>query len=565
MILLSDDDLRTQALDLGAREYQADVAVEIVQQLRTHRSTLAVLATGLGKTHLFSLLAALWPGRVLVLAHRKELIVQAWTKLTELTGERIGIEKAHEHSYGARIVVGSVQTLREHRLIGISEPPFTIIIVDEAHHTTAKSYRKILAAFPGAKILGVTATPNRGDKAAMGRVFESATTPLDLLWGIENGWLSPIDVRPIEVDIDFKALKVTNGEFAQDELDDAVAACAATIADAALQHAGTRRMVGFAPGVKTAHVAAEAMNRLDPGSARSLDGTTPDDQRAAILRGHKSGVYPRLLNCQVLTEGYDDAELICILNALPCKSQGRLTQIIGRATRVWPGVEKLATVEERCAAIAASPKPYAVIYDLAGNNMEGCCASPVDILGGRYTDEEKKAAKKKLREGGGDVLQALAEARKEIAESAARAARMRAKSKTRIGDAVDPFKAFGVRDPEPRLRSVRPENEATPGQLWFLREKLHMQPPENCTKRQAGKLIAIGKEREAAGLCNYDQVAWFDKFGVNARNFTTAAVDQLREAYRSSGPPGQRSLPAKAEIDRIIARVSANQQQGVAD
>lgn len=562
MIALSDADVRTQALELGGREYQADVAVEIVQSLRVHRSVLAVLATGLGKTHLFAILAALWPGRVLVLAHRKELIVQAWEKLTQLTGgERVGIEKAQEHSYGARIVVGSVQTLKEGRLARVGAPPFDLIVVDEAHHCTAKSYRKILAAFPEAKVLGVTATPRRGDRKAMGRVFDSATTPLDMFWGIENGWLTPLELLPIEVDIDFGALKVHEGEFDQGELDDAIAKCAAEITAAALEHAGQRRMVGFAPGVQTAHVTAERMNLAEPGSARSIDGTTPDDERSSVLRGHKTGRFPRLMNCQVLTEGYDDPELICILNALPCKAQSRLTQIIGRATRPWPGCEKLPTIEERRAAIAASPKPYAVIYDLAGNNMEGC-ASIVDILGGTYTDDEKKKAKKKLRETGGDVLAALREARKEIAEKAARAARIQVR--TRLMAKVDPFRALGETNPEP-LSVVKPENRATPEQIRIIRDEHGMDVPPNCSRKQARKLIQIGDDRARAGLCNYRQVKWFDAFGVNARNMSTAAVNELREAYRASGPVGQRQLPPKAAIDSIIARLSANQQRGVAD
>jgi superfamily II DNA or RNA helicase len=557
VIALSDDQLRVAFLEHGAREYQANAALEIVQNLRVHRSTLAVLATGLGKTHLFSILAALWPGRVLVLAHRRELIVQAWTKLTELTGgERVGIEKAGEHSHGARIVVGSIQTLKESRLRGIAEPPFSLIVVDEAHHCTANSYRKVLGAFPGAKVLGVTATPRRGDRAAMGRVFDSATTPLDLSWGIENGWLTPLDMRPIKVDIDFGALKVQDGEFDQGELDDAIARCAAEITAAALEHAGQRRMVGFAPGVKTAHVTAERMNISEPGSARSIDGTTPDDERASILRGHKTGRFVRLMNCQVLTEGFDDPELICILNALPCKAQSRLTQIIGRATRPWPGCEKLATVDERRAAIAASPKPYAVIYDLAGNNMEGC-ASIVDILGGSFTDDEKKAAKKKLATGG-DVRAALEEARKEIREAAARAVRLRAK--TTVGERVDPFKVLAERDPEP-MRVMKPENAATREQLKILRDELYMEIPPNCSRAQAQRLIQIGDQRARAGLLNYRQIRWLDKFGINGRDMTVTTGKAIADAFIANG----KLMPDRATVNRIIAGAQREALAGVAD
>lgn len=564
MIALSDAELRAAALDYGAREYQADKAVDIVRALRVHRSTLGVMATGLGKTHLFAILAALWPGRVLVLAHRRELIAQAWKKLTELTGERVGIEKAHERSHGARIVVGSVQSLKEHRLRGISEPPFALIIVDEAHHCTAKSYRKILGAFPEAKVLGVTATPKRADKKAMGRVFDSeAGEPLDMLWGIENGWLTPLRSESIETAIDFAALKVgKDGEFDEAALDDAVASCAKQIAVAAMELAGDRRMVAFAPGVKTAHVTAETMNLHEPGSARSICGTTPDDERSSILCGHKAGAFPRLTNMLVLTEGYDDPQLQVILNALPCKSRSRLEQIIGRGARLWPGIEKLALVDERKAAIAASPKPYNNVFDLAGNNMEGCCASPVDILGGTYSDDEKKAAKKKLREKGGDVLQALQEARREIREAAERAAKIKAAIAVRRP--ANPFATLGERDPEP-LHVVRPENRATPAQLKILRDELFMEVPPNCSKKQAKKLIEIGDARARAGLCNYKQVRWLDRFGINGRNLSEAAGRAIAEAFRASGPEGSRQMPPKAEIDRIIGRESSKAQEGVAD
>jgi superfamily II DNA or RNA helicase len=548
VIALDEPQLRAAAIDYGVREYQADKLVEIVRELRVHRSVLAVLATGLGKTYMFATLAALWPGRVLVLAHRRELIQQAWGKLHELTGERIGIEKAHEHSYGARIVVGSVQTLKEHRLRGISEPPFGLIIVDEAHHCTAKSYRKILAAFPEAKILGVTATPKRADKKAMGRVFDSeAGEPLDMLWGIENGWLTPLRSESIETDIDFAKLKVAkDGEFDEAALDDAISTCAVQIADAAMELAGDMRMVAFAPGVKTAHVTAATMNLRKPGSARSLDGKTPDDERAAILRGHKEGLFQAVANMLVLTEGYDDAKLQVILNALPCKSRSRLEQIIGRGARLWPGVDQIATVEGRRAAIAASPKPYNNVYDLAGNNMEGCCASPVDILGGSYSDDEKAKAKKKLRDEGGDVLQALQQARREIREAAERAALL--KSRIAARRPANPFKELGERDPEP-LRVVTPENAATPEQLRILRDELYFDIPPNCSKKQARKLIEIGDARIRAGLCDYKAVRGLAQFGIDARHMLKTTRDAIAAAFVANG----KQMPPRAEIDRIIA------------
>lgn len=152
----------------GLRPYQRDAAAAVMGEFRDKRSTLIVMATGLGKTQTFGAIAAVWPGRVLVLAHREELLDQARARLRQMTGEPVGLEQAGYWATGERIVVASVQTLvREQRRARFAKAPFGLIVVDEAHHTPAKSYRSILEAFPEARVLGVTATPDRGDGTAL--------------------------------------------------------------------------------------------------------------------------------------------------------------------------------------------------------------------------------------------------------------------------------------------------------------------------------------------------------------------------------------------------------------
>src|SRR6185312_9945077 len=272
-----------------------------------------------------------------------------------------------------RIVVGSVQTLKGNRLTNwIGKPP-TLVIIDEGHHAAAKSYRQIIAAFPNAKVLLVTATPKRGDGVGLHNVCESeAGEPLDMAWGIENGWLTPIRSIPIHAEIDIDKLKVHSsgpkkGEIDEAEMDDAIASCAAELRDAVVRVCGDKRTVVFAPGVKTAHATALALCEKEPESAFAIDGKTEDGLRARILRRHREGAFPRLCNCQVLTEGYDDPELIYELIAIFCKSISRVIQMMGRVSRLWPGIDKLATAEERKSAIAASPKPYGIVLDLVGN------------------------------------------------------------------------------------------------------------------------------------------------------------------------------------------------------
>jgi hypothetical protein len=183
------------------------------------------------------------------------------------------------------------------------------------------------------------------------------------------------------------------------------------------------------------------------------------------------------------------------------------------------------------------------------------CRASRGRLGGSYSDDEKAKAKKKLRDEGGDVLQALQQARREIREAAERAALL--KSRIAARRPANAFKELGERDPEP-MRVVTPENSATPAQLKILRDELFMDIPPNCSKKQARKLIEIGDARIAAGLCNYRQIRWLDGFGINGRQMPVTTGKAIADAFRANG----KTMPARAEIDRIIANTSAAAQQG---
>jgi superfamily II DNA or RNA helicase len=531
------------------RDYQAAVKAEAMELLKKHRSVFVKMATGLGKGFIIADLATGWPGRVLALAHERELIKQLWRSISRHTTERVGVEKAQEYSYGARIVVGSVQSLKEHRLATLGEPP-TLIIIDECHRATSKSYRKIIAAFPKAKVVGFSASV-RADGQALGKVFEAHTRELDMLWGIEHGWLTPLYFQPVRAKVDLDAIG-GDTELDRAALDDAVAAAAAEITAAVRDHAGNSRGLIFAPGRKTAHAAAMALNLKETGSCFAVDGETDDDERDRIVAGHKSGLFPWMSNCALFLEGYDDPMLKAVVDGAPCKSRTRLEQKVGRVTRLWPGIDQLPTAAERKAAIAASPKPYGIIYDLTGNGERVDLASPVDILGGTYTDTERAVAKRKLKETGGDPKKALEDARVAVRAAAARAAAMPVK--TTVGGLVDPFRAFGVRDPE-RLRLVlpddkpRPEDVASPKMKGYLRSAFGIEPPRDCTTKQARLLIAAAKKREQQGLCNYRQVAWLDRFGIDGRKLPRSVGAEIAAEYVTNG----RRMPGPAVISRIIS------------
>src|SRR6185436_2461141 len=201
--------------DVGPlRPYQESRIAQARELLVGNRSTMIVMATGTGKTRVFGEIAAAWPGRVLVLAHRRELIAQAHQRIRELTGELVGIERADQRSHGERIVVASKDTLHPARLsTTFRHDAFSLVIIDEAHHAVAKTYMAICDYFSGAKIVGVTATPDRQDEAALGRLFESVCEPYDILDGINDGFLCPITGRLERLpSFDLKGLKVKGGD-----------------------------------------------------------------------------------------------------------------------------------------------------------------------------------------------------------------------------------------------------------------------------------------------------------------------------------------------------------------
>jgi superfamily II DNA or RNA helicase len=534
----------------GLRPYQRETVQAAQHELLVKglRGTMAVLATGLGKTQILSVLAKEWDGGVLVIAHRDELCDQLRARLIQITGEYVGLEKASSEASGERIAVAGIQTLaaRKCRRAKRFKPGrFSLVITDECHHSVAKTYLALYELFADAKLFGVTATAGR---KGLKKVYQSLCANLDLEWGIENAWLTPIDDKTVECDVNLDDVDVNKGtgDFVEAALANAMATAIAPIVDSIAEYMGDRRSLTFTPGVQMAHATAEAVNRKLAAAARAVDGTTDKDVRKALLAAHRAGQFLHLVNCNIFTEGYDDPGLRGGVVARPTKSWALLAQMLGRYTRLWPGIDKLATVEERRAAIAASPKPAVLVLRL-GFDTTHELACPVDLLGGKYTDEERKRAKKELRKNGGDPRKALEEAREHIQRAAAVAARAKVKLTIRTDD---PFSVLGVKDPERgRLYEVRPELLATKGQRGLL-NFYGIDPPENLTKRQAGKLIGAEKMREATGLCNYRQVKWLAQFGLDGRRMYKATGKEIAEAFRANG----KIMPARADIEAIIRR-----------
>lgn len=351
--------MTTLALDghapLTLRDYQEEALARIdAAEQRGIRRQLGVAATGLGKTIIFCSLAERRGGRTLILAHRDELITQAVDKVRSVwpTAD-VGVVKAERNERNNDVVVASVQTLaRTRRLaefVGASGSSlfgpnlFDLVVVDEAHHTAADSYRRILDALragqdDGPLLLGVTATPDRGDGKGLDDLFDEITFTYDLLWGIRSGYLC--DLRGLRVRLDrFNSteLKVRRGDYDQGEagrmLEDADAP--AMIARSWLEHAAGRRTLVFTPTVALAEATAAEFVGLGV-RASWVAGETPLEERRALLARFSRGEIDVLANCAVLTEGFDEPRVDCVVVARPTRSRALYTQMVGRGTRRHP-------------------------------------------------------------------------------------------------------------------------------------------------------------------------------------------------------------------------------------
>lgn len=539
--------------DYGLRWYQVEGKAAVESSLEVNRSCLVVMATGLGKTRLGGAIAGDWPGNVLWLAHRDELIQQARDDLERITGEMVEVEQGQQRaSSRARIVVGSVDTVkRQNRLDRYGEDRFSLVIVDEAHHYTAATYRRPLDFFKGAKLLGLTATPDRGDEKALGQIFDDVAFVFDIQNGIEQGYLVPIRAHTVEMkEIDISGVKTQAGDLVAAQLDEVMLKACAGIVSETIRYEPTRRGIGFMPGVKSAELAAQLCNKAKPGSASFVSGATPQDERRDLVRAFKEGRTQYLWNCMIATEGFDAPNCSLIIQGRPTKSRALYAQMAGRGTRVPAGlVESMDGQEragERRAAIAASPKPDMVLLDFVGNAGKHSLISAADILGGNYSEAEVTLAKKRTK-AGGDVLEALETARAELRRIAEKAAIMASS----IRREVDPFGVFHIKRDEGEPRFGR--QPMTQGQYDYLKRMgLGEVSLAQISKADASKLIATAKIRRDHNLCTFKQMRLLQQNGVTDTTVSfgnaTLALNYIFQTRREG------NKPAPEELDRIIHR-----------
>lgn len=326
------------------RPYQREAKDSIFEQWENGtKKTLLVLPTGCGKTIVFAKVTeqCVQNGdRVLILAHRGELLEQAADKIGKSTGLGCATEKAEESCLGSwyRITVGSVQSMmREKRLSRFPEDYFDTIIIDEAHHCISDSYQRVLQHFPEAKVLGVTATPDRGDMKNLGSVFESLAYEYSLPKAIKEGYLSPIKAVTIPLTMDLTGVGTQAGDFKAGDLGTALDPYLKNIAEEMKKYCADKKTVVFLPLVKTSQKFRDILNE-NGFRAAEVNGDSQD--RAEILEDFEQDKYNVLCNSMLLTEGWDCPSVDCIVVLRPTKVRSLYCQMVGRGTRLSPETGK---------------------------------------------------------------------------------------------------------------------------------------------------------------------------------------------------------------------------------
>lgn len=313
-----------------------------------HRKTLLVLPTGTGKTVVFAKVVedrVNNGGRALVLAHRGELLSQAADKIMDASGMACALEKAESTSLGSNmpVTVGSVQSLAQpKRLARFPRDYFTDIVVDEAHHCLSDSYQRVLAHFPKANILGVTATPDRGDMKNLGQFFDSKAYEYTMPQAIRDGYLCPIKAQMIPLELDISGVKVTSGDFTSGEIGSALEPYLDQIAREMTHYCKGRKTVVFLPLIQTSQKFCAILNCY---GLRAAEVNGSSENRAEVLRGFENGRYDVLCNSMLLTEGWDCPAVDCVVVLRPTKVRSLYQQMVGRGMRLFPGKEHLLLLD----------------------------------------------------------------------------------------------------------------------------------------------------------------------------------------------------------------------------
>ena len=555
------------------RPIQHEAVNAVFREWESVDSTLICCPTGFGKTICMAEIIRrtrakdiaeypdLKPGLAMILAHRGELITQAADKVTRVTGLKCEIEMADQKVFGndlfgsCDVVISSIQTQNAGgdgggRMSKFLPDHFSVLLVDEAHHATSKSYRKVIDYYrqnPNLKVFGCTATPDRADEEALGQVFQSVAFNYEIADAIKDGWLVDIEQRLINVSgLDFSQVRTTAGDLNGGDLAAIMEAekILHGIAGPSIDIIGDKRALAFTATVKQAEMLCEIFNRHREGMAAWVCGETDKDERRKINADFAAGKIQILTNCGTHTEGFDDDGVSYILMARPTKSRSLYAQMAGRAIRPHGSIAHTLNdcddAEGRRTLIAASPKPKCEVIDFVGNAGKHKLMTTADILGGNYTEEAIEKAVASLKKSGKPqkMSDAIAEAEEEMRlereerrrKDAARKMKLLAKA-SYTSQNIDPFDVYHIVPTQ--------ERGWDKGKCLTERQREILSKqgidPDKVPYHQGKQLLLETFKRWDAGLCSFKQAQLLAKRGLPTNVSRDEATRLINEIAAKEG------------------------------
>jgi len=375
------------------RDYQKEAVIKTIEVLKEKKNPLIIMATGLGKTIIFSEIArriAKNNKKNIIIAHREELIDQAINKIYNQSGIIADKEKAkYFANTTSKVIVASVQSLKKERLHRFPND-FRLLTIDEAHHAPAKSYKQIINYFSTANVLGVTATPDRADNKQLGDIFDEIAYEYPLHKAIRDNWLVKIIGKKVtDFDIDLRGLNIVRGDYTDKDLAAVMINYIKPIAiNIKEQTEGLKTMI-FMPNVESSRLLAEELNRIGLKAAY-LFGGHKTKERKKVLYDFSHGNITHLASCNLFLEGFDEPSVEAIVMLRPTTSRPLYAQVVGRGTRLHPGKESLLLVE------------------FTYNSDKLKLVTPFELFAtAGYEEKIRKRAEKLLDENGTDLLETL--------------------------------------------------------------------------------------------------------------------------------------------------------------